>query len=151
MKKTNLAMACALCAVSAWAAWNPGEPVVTYWFGPGCPGNAEKTTPLTDTWAKQLKEGGFNTVWASSPEELDIAAKHGKNVLLDFRPEFGELVFWVALTLGLTQGAYDEIVQVIAECRKKVIAIATRDSATDEVYRLNMQFFPLTQKSSKKG
>ena len=34
---------------------------------------------------------------------LDIAAKHGKNVLLDFRPEFGELVFWVALTLGLTQ------------------------------------------------
>ena len=55
------------------------------------------------------------------------------------------------VTLGVTHEAYDEIVQVIAECRKKVIAIATRDSATDEVYRLNMQFFPLTQKSSKKG
>jgi len=34
---------------------------------------------------------------------FDMAARHGKNVLLDFRPEFGELVFWVALTLGLTQ------------------------------------------------
>ena len=34
---------------------------------------------------------------------LDLAARHGKDVLLDFRPEFGELVFWVALTLGLTQ------------------------------------------------
>ncbi len=48
------------------------------------------------------------------------------------------------VTLGVTHEAYDEIVQVIAECRKKVIAIATRDSAADEVYRLNMQFFPLT-------
>ena len=55
------------------------------------------------------------------------------------------------VTLGVTHEAYDEIVQVIAECRKKVIAIATRDSATDEVYRLNMQFFPLTKKNSKKG
>lgn len=48
------------------------------------------------------------------------------------------------ITLGVTHEAYDEIVQVIAECRKKVIAIATRDSAIDEVYRLNMQLFPLT-------
>jgi uncharacterized protein (TIGR02147 family) len=48
------------------------------------------------------------------------------------------------VTLGVTHEAYNEIVQVIAECRKKVIAIATRDSAVDEVYRLNMQFFPMT-------
>ncbi len=68
-------------------AWNPGEPVVTYWFGPGCPGKAEKTTPLTDTWAKQLKEGGFNTVWASSPEELDIAAKYGFRVIYSVDPK----------------------------------------------------------------
>ena len=37
-----LMVACGLCAASAWAAWDPGEPVVTYWFGPGCPGKAEK-------------------------------------------------------------------------------------------------------------
>lgn len=34
---------------------------------------------------------------------FSLAAAHGKDVLFDFRPEFGELVFWVALTLGLTQ------------------------------------------------
>lgn len=48
------------------------------------------------------------------------------------------------VTLGVTHDAYNEIVQEIAECRKRVIAIATRDSAADEVYRLNMQLFPLT-------
>ena len=57
------------------------------------------------------------------------------------------------LTLGLTQGAYDEIVQEIAEFRKRIIAIATRESATDEVYRMNIQFFPMTDKQGlkKKG
>jgi uncharacterized protein (TIGR02147 family) len=55
------------------------------------------------------------------------------------------------LTLGITQSAYDEIVQEIAAFRKRIIAIATRDDETDEVYRLNVQFFPLTKKSVKKG
>ena len=78
MALKRIAVTAAIClAMAAHAAWDPGEPVVTYWFGPGCPGKAEKTTPLTDTWAKQLKEGGFNTVWASKPEELDLAAKYG--------------------------------------------------------------------------
>ena len=56
------------------------------------------------------------------------------------------------LTLGITRKTYDEIVEKIAIFRKEIIAIATRDSATDEVYRLNVQFFPLTNKNSyKKG
>ena len=55
------------------------------------------------------------------------------------------------LTLGITQSAYDEIVQEIAAFRKRIIAIATRNDETDEVYRLNVQFFPLTKKSAKKG
>ena len=54
------------------------------------------------------------------------------------------------LTLGITREAYDEIVQKIAEFRKDIIAIATRESATDEVYRLNVQFFPMTNKSLNK-
>lgn len=54
------------------------------------------------------------------------------------------------LTLGVTRSAYDEIVQEIAAFRKKIIAIATRDDETDEVYRLNVQFFPMTKKSVKK-
>ena len=56
------------------------------------------------------------------------------------------------LTLGLTHEAFDEIVQEIDACRKRIAAIATRDSRIDDVYRLNMQLFPITKMSvSKKG
>jgi uncharacterized protein (TIGR02147 family) len=51
------------------------------------------------------------------------------------------------LTLGITHEAYEKIIQEIAECRKRIIAIARQDESTEEVYRLNMQFFPLTKKS----
>ena len=54
------------------------------------------------------------------------------------------------LTLGITQDVYDEIVQEIAAFRKRIISIATRSEAVDEVYRLNVQFFPMTKKSVKK-
>ena len=54
------------------------------------------------------------------------------------------------LTLGIAREAYDEIVQEIAEFRKRIIAIATRSNTTDEVYRLNVQFFPMTKKSVDK-
>ena len=56
------------------------------------------------------------------------------------------------LTLGITRGAYEEIVKEIAEFRKRVIAIATREEETDDVYRMNIQFFPMTNKDlNKKG
>ena len=54
------------------------------------------------------------------------------------------------VTLGITRSAYDEIVAVIDDCRRKIIEIATRDDSTDEVYRLNMQFFPMTNKQGLK-
>ena len=55
------------------AAWNHGDPVVAYWAGPGFPGAAK----LTEASLLQLREGGWNTVWATSPAELDLAAKFG--------------------------------------------------------------------------
>lgn len=54
------------------------------------------------------------------------------------------------LTLGITRDAYEKIVQEIAEFRKKVITIATQDDGMDEVYRLNVQFFPMTNKGDNK-
>ena len=54
------------------------------------------------------------------------------------------------VTLGITSDAYDEIVAVINDCRRKIIEIATRDDSTDEVYRLNIQFFPMTNKQGLK-
>ena len=55
------------------------------------------------------------------------------------------------LTLGITREAYKKIVQEIADFQKRIIAIATSESATDEVYRLNVQLFPMTKKSVNKG
>ena len=56
------------------------------------------------------------------------------------------------ITLGITRNAYHEIVEEIAAFRKRIIEIATREKDTDEVYRLNVQFFPMTNKSEiKKG
>ena len=56
------------------------------------------------------------------------------------------------LTLGITRSAYEEIVREIAEFRKRVVSIATREDEADEVYRMNIQFFPMTNKdSNKKG
>ncbi len=58
-------------------ALDMGDPVVTYWAGPGFPGNPA----LTESSLLQLKEGGFNTVWATKPAEMDLAAKFGMRVL----------------------------------------------------------------------
>lgn len=69
-------MVCSM--LPAGQMWDPGEPVVTYYGGPGCFWKKER---INDFWAKQLKEGGFNTVWAKTPEELDIAAKYGLRVI----------------------------------------------------------------------
>jgi uncharacterized protein (TIGR02147 family) len=48
------------------------------------------------------------------------------------------------LTLGITRENYDRIVAELAECRRRIVAIASETAQTDEVYRLNMQLFPLT-------
>ncbi len=52
------------------------------------------------------------------------------------------------VTLGITRDAYDKIVAELDACRRKIIEIATAEDETDEVYRLNLQFFPMTNKQS---
>src|SRR5262249_29211432 len=52
-------------------AWKVGEPIVTYWCGP----------TLSDAFADQLVEGGWNLAWAEETG-LDLARRHGLRVLL---------------------------------------------------------------------
>ena len=49
------------------------------------------------------------------------------------------------VTLGLTGRAYQRIVTELDSFRRKIIAIATEDDGMDQVYRLNLQLFPLTR------
>lgn len=49
------------------------------------------------------------------------------------------------VTMGVSRETYARIVDVLDECRKKIIAIAAEDKDIDQVYRLNLQLFPLTR------
>ena len=57
----------------AQTTWSIGDPVVTYWAGPGYDGSV----PVTDAVAHQVLDVGMNVVWASSAAELDVAQRHG--------------------------------------------------------------------------
>lgn len=50
------------------------------------------------------------------------------------------------ITLGLTEGAYNDIVAEMQNFRRKVVDIAAKDQGTERVYELNLQLFPLSQK-----
>jgi uncharacterized protein (TIGR02147 family) len=52
--------------------------------------------------------------------------------------------------MGIDESAYARIVDVINDCRKKVIDIARECQNINQVYRLNLQLFPLTDKVNKR-
>ena len=54
------------------------------------------------------------------------------------------------LTMGLTRRAYDRIKKELADCRRRVVAIAAEDDETEQVYRLNLQLFPMSERLEKK-
>ena len=50
------------------------------------------------------------------------------------------------VTMGITRQAYERIRKEIADFRRRVVAIASEDDETEQVYRLNLQFFPLSER-----
>ena len=55
------------------------------------------------------------------------------------------------VTLGVNREGYEEIVKELDACRKKIISIAANCGKLDQVYRLNLQFFPLSKKVKEKA
>jgi uncharacterized protein (TIGR02147 family) len=49
------------------------------------------------------------------------------------------------VTMGVSKETYDHIVNLLDEFRSKIIAIAAEDKNIEQVYRLNLQLFPLTK------
>lgn len=49
------------------------------------------------------------------------------------------------LTVGIPKSAVAKIEEELARCRRRIVAIATESDQTEQVYRLNLQFFPLTE------
>ncbi len=49
------------------------------------------------------------------------------------------------VTMGLSRESYCAIENVLEECRRKIVAIAAEEKNIEQVYRLNLQLFPLTR------
>lgn len=54
------------------------------------------------------------------------------------------------VTMGLSRESFNKIENVLDECRRKIVAIAAEDKDIDQVYRLNLQLFPLTKKAKER-
>ena len=46
--------------------------------------------------------------------------------------------------MGLSAEDYEQVLQELELCRKKITQIALKSRAVERVYRLNLQLFPLT-------
>ena len=55
------------------------------------------------------------------------------------------------VTMGISKDSYEQILKELDECRRKIISIAAGDKNIDQVYRLNLQLFPLTRKVKENG
>lgn len=56
---------------------------------------------------------------------------------------------FTGVTMGISKDSYERIVKELDECRRKIIAIAAEDKNIDQVYRLNLQLFPLTKNAKE--
>ena len=50
------------------------------------------------------------------------------------------------ITMGITRQGYDKIVKALDEFRQHIADIVANDGDTEQVYRLNLQLFPLTER-----
>ena len=53
------------------------------------------------------------------------------------------------ITMGISKDSYEQIVKELDECRRKIVSIAAGDKNIDQVYRLNLQLFPLTRSTKE--
>ena len=50
------------------------------------------------------------------------------------------------VTMGVDREAYEQILQELEACRRRIVTIANATKKVTQVYRLNMQLFPLSWK-----
>lgn len=78
-------------------------------------------------------------------------AELAKQALRDVDPENRNIS---GVTMGIDEETFERISREIDNCRKKIITIANSCQNINQVYRINFQFFPLTdkvEKSDKRG
>lgn len=74
--------------------------------------------------------------------------EHGKQAFDRF--SLDERIFSWA-TLGVSEEGYAQVVQELREFRRKVYEIAKNDTATNRIYQVNIQAFPVSKLYNEKG
>jgi len=104
------------------------------------------------------KDGNYHqtekSVSMGSVDAVPVAARDMQRQMGEFAVKALDLPLserdMSGLTLGLTRRAYQRIKKELADCRRRIVAIATEDDETEQVYRLNMQLFPMSERLEKK-
>ena len=55
------------------------------------------------------------------------------------------------VTMGLSRESFGKVEKVLNECRRQIIDIAAEEKNIEQVYRLNLQLFPLTRNVKENG
>ena len=90
-----------------------------------------------------------------SPEIMSVAMRSMHHEMIRFADEALEKFSaternYSGLTMGISDEDYEQIVQEIDACRKRIAQIALKGCGAGRVYRLNLQLFPLTWEEEKK-
>ena len=106
--------------------------------------------------AKLLKKDGSGnyqqtdkTIKMAPVEAVPLAARDLQRQMGEFAVKAIDLPISERMmsgyTLGLTRRAYERIKKETEDYFRRVVAIATEDDETEQVYRLNVQLFPLSE------
>ena len=90
-------------------------------------------------------------VISGSSESLALALRSMNRQMIDLAREAIDKIDPAerdisGVTVGVNADALKRITDVVNDCRKQAVAIAGECDKIDQVYRLNLQLFPLSEK-----
>ena len=103
--------------------------------------NADETYEQTQKAVKGSKETIPLVIRTMNKKMTELAARSIANDSVEERNFSG-------ITMGIDKRTYDRITREIEIFRKKIIDIANECQKIDQVYQMNLQIFPLTDKIS---
>jgi len=107
---------------------------------------------------KKDKNGNYvqteKSISMGSVDAVPVAAREMQRQMGEFAVKAMDLPLserdMSGVTMGITRRAYEQIKKEIADFRRRIVAIASADDDTEQVYRLNMQLFPLSERFKTK-
>lgn len=108
-----------------------------------------KANLLQETGANEYRQ--TDRVISGSTEAIPLALRFLNREMIDFAREAIENVDprernISGITMGVDAKTFERINKEVDEFRRRIMAIASECENIDQVYRLNLQFFPLTEK-----